>query len=90
MESKQKFTKSLILITQECSQNFISYECRNAHSNPLFYEHEVVKLHEKIIIENCLFSVNLLILIFHQCLIIVLPFPQTLIGTRHPVLRKDS
>ena len=31
-------------------------------------------------------SVNLLILIFHQFLIILLPFPQTVIGTKHPVL----
>ena len=46
MGSKQKFTIHALRI--------ISFECRNAHSNPLFYRHEIVKLHDKIIIENCL------------------------------------
>ena len=36
----------------------ISFECRNANSNPLFYRHKIVKLHDKIIIENCLFISN--------------------------------
>ena len=33
----------------------MSSECRNAHSNPLFLRHEIIKLPDKIIIENCLF-----------------------------------
>ena len=57
MGSKNKFTKSLILITEE-SLRIISFGCRNAYSNPLFYRHEIVKLHDKIIIENCLFIIE--------------------------------
>ena len=33
----------------------MSFECRNAHSNPLFLRHEVIKLSNKIIMKNCLF-----------------------------------
>ena len=33
----------------------MSFQCRNAHSNPLFYRHEINKLPDKIIMENCLF-----------------------------------
>ena len=33
----------------------MSSECRNAHSNPLFSKHEMIKLPYKIIMENCLF-----------------------------------
>ena len=33
----------------------MSFECTNAHSNPLFSKHEIIKLPYKIIMENCLF-----------------------------------
>ena len=33
----------------------MSFECRNAHSNPLFFGQEIIKLPDKIIMENCLF-----------------------------------
>ena len=33
----------------------MSFECRNAHSNPFFLRHEVNKLPDKIKMENCLF-----------------------------------
>ena len=33
----------------------MSFECKNAHSNPLFFRHEIIKLADKIITENCLF-----------------------------------
>ena len=33
----------------------MSFQCRNAHSNPLFYRHEINKLPDKIIMKNCLF-----------------------------------
>ena len=39
----------------------MSFECRNVHSNPLFFRHEIIKLPDKILMENCLFiskSVN--------------------------------
>ena len=32
----------------------MSFECRNAHSNPLFFRHEMIKLPDKIVMENCL------------------------------------
>ena len=40
----------------------------------------------KSLLKIAFLSVNLLILIFHQFLIVLLPFPQTVIGTKHPVL----
>ena len=33
----------------------MSFECRNAHSNALFFRHEIIKLPDKITMENCLF-----------------------------------
>ena len=33
----------------------MSFRCRNVHSNPLFFRHEIIKLPDKIIMENCLF-----------------------------------
>ena len=54
MGSKQKFAKSYILIKGE-SLRIIIFDSRNAHSNPLFHRNELVKLHDKTIIENCLF-----------------------------------
>ena len=44
-----------LFLLQKKALRIISFECRNAHSNPLFYRHEIVKLYDKIIIENCLF-----------------------------------
>ena len=53
-----------------------SFECENAHSNSLFYKHGKVKLHDKIIIENCLcISKYINFFIFLQFLTIGLPFP---------------
>ena len=55
--------KLLILITAEESPQ--NYQFVNAHSNQIFCRHEVVELHDKIIIEIVFLSVNLLILILH-------------------------
>ena len=44
----------------------------------------------KSLLKIAFLSVNLLVLIFHQFSIIGLPFPQTLIGQKHPVLQKHS
>ena len=54
MGSKQNSLNRLLLL-QKKALRIISFESRNAHSNPLFYRHEIVKLHDKIITENCLF-----------------------------------
>ena len=32
----------------------MSFECRNAHLNPLFFRHKIIKCPDKIIMENCL------------------------------------
>ena len=40
---------------QKKALRITSFEYRNVYSNPLFYRHEIIKLHDKIIIENCLF-----------------------------------
>ena len=33
----------------------MSFECRNALSNSIFFRHEINKLSDKILMENCLF-----------------------------------
>ena len=52
---QNKNSLNRLFLLQKKALRIISFECRNAHSNPLFYRHEIVNLHDKIIIENCLF-----------------------------------
>ena len=52
---QNKNSLNRLFLLQKKALRIISFECRNAHSNPLFYKHKIVKLHDKIIIENCLF-----------------------------------
>ena len=87
---QNKNSLSRLFSLQKKALRIISFECSNAHRNPLFYRHEIARLYDKIIIANCLFSANPLILIFHQFLITGLPFREALIGTKHLVLHKDS
>ena len=59
---QNKNSLNQLFLLQKKTLRIISFECRNAHSNLLFYRHKIVKLHDKIIIENCLFiskSINL-------------------------------
>ena len=57
--SKRKFFKLVILLIKETKAlNIVSFESRNAHSNPLFCKHEIHKFHDKIIIEKCLFILH--------------------------------
>ena len=51
----KKNSLSCLFLLQKKALRTISLECRNAHSKPLSYRHKIVKLHYKIIIENCLF-----------------------------------
>ena len=44
-----------LIIIQKRALRIKNFECRNAHSNPLFYRHKLIKLPDKILIENCLF-----------------------------------
>ena len=53
--SQSKNSLNHLFLLQKKVLRIISFECRNAHSNPLFYRNEIVKLHDKLIIENCLF-----------------------------------
>ena len=63
--SKQIFPKSIIFLLKKVLR-IISFQCRNSHSNPLFYRPEIVKLHEKkTLLKIVILSVNLLILTFH-------------------------
>ena len=71
---KQKFTKSPILIIEESLFFFLSIGMK--------YFNYMTKSLFKI----AFFSVNLLILIFRQISISGLPFPQTFISMRHPVI----
>ena len=66
---QNKNSPNRLFLLQKKALRIISFECRKAHSNPLFYRDETVKL-------PAFLSVKL--------------FPQTLVGTRHPVLQKDS
>ena len=47
-----------LFLLQKKALRIISFESRNANSNPLFYRLEIVKLHDKIITENYLFTSN--------------------------------
>ena len=50
-----------LIMLQKKALHIMSFECRNALSNPLFFRHEIIKLSNKILMENCLFiskSVN--------------------------------
>ena len=49
---KTKFNKS-DTYTSEKALSIISFEHRNANSNTLFSKHEITKLPESILIENC-------------------------------------
>ena len=74
---QNKTSLNHLFLLQKKALRIISFECRNAYSNPLFYRHEIVKL-----LKITFLSGNLLILIFHQFSIISLPFSQTLICMR--------
>ena len=52
-----KILKSIsqLIILQRKALRIMSFEYINDHSNPLFYRHEIIKLSNKIIMENCLF-----------------------------------
>ena len=52
---QNKTSLNCLFLLQKKAPRIISFECRNAHSDPFFYRHEIVKLHDKIIIENCFF-----------------------------------
>ena len=54
MGSKQNSQNRRFLLQKKTFRT-ISFERRNILLNPLFYMHEIVKLHDKIIIENFLF-----------------------------------
>ena len=41
--------------TAKKAPRIMSFEYRNAHSNPLLFIREIIKLLDKIIMENCLF-----------------------------------
>ena len=55
---------------------FLCAKACGSNTNPLLYKHEIVKLHDKVIYWKLPLHQ---ILIFHQFLIIGLPFPQALI-----------
>ena len=52
---QNKNSLNRLFLLQKKALRIINFECGNAHSNPLFYGHEIVKLHDKTIIENYLF-----------------------------------
>ena len=52
---QNKNSLNQLFLFKKKALKIISFECRNARSNSLFYRHETVKLHDKIIIKNCFF-----------------------------------
>ena len=50
-----KNSPNRLFLLQKKALRIITFECRDAHSNPLFYRHGIAKLHDRIIIENSLF-----------------------------------
>ena len=52
---QKKNSLNHLFLLQKKALRIISFEYGNAHSNRLFCRHEIVKLHDKIIIENCHF-----------------------------------
>ena len=87
---QNKNSVNRLFVLQKKALIIIIFECRNAHSDSLFCQLEIVELHDKIIIENCLFiskSINFdLSSIFNYCFI----FFSDLIATKYLVLQKDS
>ena len=55
---QKKNSLNYLFLLQKKVIRIISFDIRNAHSNPLFYRHEIVKVPDKIIIENCLFIIK--------------------------------
>ena len=53
MRPKYKFNESANYNAKKALR-IMSFECRNAHSNP-FFRHEIIILPDKILIENFLF-----------------------------------
>ena len=66
----------------------MSFECKNAHSNVLSLRHEIIKIPDKIIMENCLLISKSINLIFLQFSIIGLLFLQTHITMKPLALQK--
>ena len=54
-EVKTKKSLTQLFILQKKALRLISFICRNIHSKPHFYKHEIIESSEKIIIENCIF-----------------------------------
>ena len=52
---QNKNSLNRLFLLQKKGLRIISLESGNVHSNSLFYRHEIVKLHDKIIIENIFF-----------------------------------
>ena len=53
---QKKNSLNHLFLLQKKALRIISFECINAHSNTLFYRHEIVKLHDKILLK----------IVFHQ------------------------
>ena len=51
---QNRYSMNRLIILQQKALGIMSFECRNAHSNHLFFKHEIIKFPDKIIMENCL------------------------------------
>ena len=52
---QDRYSMNRLIILQRKALHIISFECRNAHLNPLFFKDGIIKLPDKIMMENCLF-----------------------------------
>ena len=51
-----RYSMNRLIILQKKVLRIMSFECRNAYSNPLSIRHEIIKLPDKVIMKNCLFK----------------------------------
>ena len=76
LRGQKKNSLNRLFFLQKKALIIIGFKFRNTNSNPLFHRHELVKLHDKIIIENCFFislSINFdLPLIFNELVFLFL------------------
>ena len=90
--SKQRFTKFPIITyyNRKKPSELLVFNVEMFIQTLFYIGIKLLNYQTKSLLKIAFLLVNLLVLIFHQFSIIGLPFPQTLIGQKHPVLQKHS
>ena len=85
----QNSTINGLYILQKKALRIINFKDRNAHSSPLFHYFKIIKIADKVKIENCLFINNHTKINYLQFLLIGLHFHQFLTIIKHPLPLKE-